>query len=66
MFTIKSPNSNYSGSTAGVIFHNGIGKVENEALKNKLVKEYGYKDITELEEKPKKAKSKAKTASSKK
>ncbi|WP_078390718.1 hypothetical protein [Shouchella patagoniensis] len=66
MFKIATPNKTYSGVTAGVLFTNGTGETTDKKILNQLLKEYGYEDVTKPEDKPKKASSKRKSASSKK
>jgi hypothetical protein len=56
VFLIKTPNEKYEGVTEGVAFVHGQAKVEDEAVRNILVNDYGYIDATE---KPKKAEEKA-------
>jgi hypothetical protein len=59
VFLIKTPNEKYNGITEGVPFVNGQAKVEDEAVRNVLVNNYGYIDATEKVEKPKQAEEKA-------
>jgi hypothetical protein len=54
VFLIKTPNEKYNGVTEGVPFVNGQAKVEDEAVRNVLVNNYGYIDATEKVEKPEK------------
>jgi hypothetical protein len=53
-YTIKTPNEKYNGVTEGVGFVNGVAKVEDKQLRDVLVNNYGYSDVTEkkAEEKP--------------
>lgn len=53
-YVIESPNKLYNGVTEGVKFENGVGKTEEKSVRDVLVNDYGYTDITP-EEKPKKA-----------
>ncbi|WP_276913178.1 hypothetical protein [Aneurinibacillus aneurinilyticus] len=50
IYTIKTPNPQYSGITEGVPFVNGVTKVEDEGTRNVLVNNYGYIDATEARE----------------
>lgn len=52
-YKIITPNAIYNGVTEGVPFANGVGHTDNEATKNILVNDYGYK--VEAEAAPKKA-----------
>jgi hypothetical protein len=45
-FHIKTPNPKYKGITLGVKFNDGLGFTDDELLKNVLVFEYGYEDVT--------------------
>jgi hypothetical protein len=46
-YTIKTPNELYNGVTEGVPFAKGIGQTDEENVRNVLVNDYGYEDITE-------------------
>jgi hypothetical protein len=46
-FSIKTPNEIYNGVTEGVPFASGIGQTDDENVRNVLVNDYGYEDITE-------------------
>ena len=55
---IYAPNEDYSGSSAGVTFVNGVGETDNSHL-IEWFKEHGYKvdeEIIDSEEKIKKSK----------
>jgi hypothetical protein len=52
-YEIETPNAFYNGETVGVKFTNGKGTTEDANKRNQLVNEYGYKDVTKVEEKPK-------------
>ncbi|WP_262372747.1 hypothetical protein [Sutcliffiella horikoshii] len=56
MFTIKTPNNKYSGVTEGVAFADGVGKTEDENVRNVLVNDYGYEDVTKEDKKSKSGK----------
>ncbi|WP_342540054.1 hypothetical protein MHI39_20205 [Heyndrickxia sp. FSL K6-6286] len=45
-FTIKTPNDYYNGVTEGVQFNNGVGRTNNENVRNILVNDYHYEDVT--------------------
>ena len=51
-FLIKTKSKIYNGITKGIVFTNGQAIVEDEAIKNLLVVNYGY--TTELIEEEKK------------
>jgi hypothetical protein len=51
-FKILTPNKQYNGVTEGVAFAAGVGFTDDEALKNVLVNDYGYK-CEEMTEAPK-------------
>ncbi|MEH7521692.1 hypothetical protein V7149_00195 [Bacillus sp. JJ1503] len=61
-YKILTPNEQYNGVTEGVPFAVGVGYTDNEAIKNVLVNDYGYKceekeavkPKTQTEAKPKK------------
>ncbi|MCA1027340.1 hypothetical protein LCM23_14665 [Cytobacillus kochii] len=42
MYNIKTPNGFYNGTTYGVKFINGIGKTDNEQVKNILINDFKY------------------------
>lgn len=65
MFLIKTPNEKYNGITEGVPFVNGQAKVEDEAVRNVLVNDYGYADVTEKAEKKAEEKAPKRKASGK-
>jgi hypothetical protein len=60
-YLIKTPNVNYRGVTEGVAFADGKAVVEDEILKNVLVKNYGYAAEEVPAEKKTAAKSKPKS-----
>lgn len=45
-FVIKTPNELYNGVTEGVQFEKGIGKTDDKNIRNILVNDYKYEDIT--------------------
>lgn len=45
-YHIKTPNPFYNGKTADVEFVAGIGYTDDEVVRNTLVLEYGYEDVT--------------------
>lgn len=47
MYKLKSPNPRYNGVTEGVPFSEGIGKTESKDIRNVLVNDYKYEDITD-------------------
>lgn len=49
IYVIKTPNPLYNGVTEGVQFENGIGKTDHLNIRNILVNDYGYEDVTEYE-----------------
>ena len=58
MAVIKSPNQEYTGTSAGVYFVNGVGNTDNENL-IEWFRERGYEgeeDTEDTEEKAKKPK----------
>lgn len=58
-YVIKTPNEHYCGVTEGVDFENGVGSTSDENIRNILVNDYQYEDVTpkqKPEPKPKKAK----------
>ena len=58
MAVIKSPNQEYTGTSAGVTFVNGVGNTDNENL-IEWFRERGYEgeeDTEDTEEKAKKPK----------
>ncbi len=46
-YTIKTPNPLYKGITEGVPFSKGIGQTDNKNVRNVLVNDYKYEDITD-------------------
>lgn len=48
-YTLKTKNPNYNGVTEGVPFAKGIGHTEDENVRNVLVNNYKYEDVTEYE-----------------
>ena len=55
MAVIKSPNQEYTGTSAGVTFVNGVGNTDNENL-IEWFRERGYEVEEDSEEKAKKTK----------
>lgn len=55
MAVIKSPNQEYTGTSAGVTFVNGVGNTDNENL-IKWFRDRGYEVEEDSEEKAKKPK----------
>lgn len=51
MFKIKTPSDIYNGVTAGVRFEDGIGETDVKAVRDELVDDFGYEDVTEKKEK---------------
>lgn len=46
MYILKTPNKQYNGVTEGVAFSKGIGQTDNSNIRNILVNDYGYVDVT--------------------
>ena len=55
MAVIKSPNQEYTGTSAGVYFVNGVGNTDNENLID-WFRDRGYEVEEDTEEKAKKPK----------
>ena len=55
MTVIKSPNQEYTGTSAGVTFVNGVGNTDNENL-IEWFRDRGYEVEEDTEEKAKKPK----------
>ncbi|MBP3046011.1 hypothetical protein ACFVIX_02240 [Bacillus subtilis] len=53
-YKIQAPNEHYNGITAGVSFSSGVAEVESKEVRNELVNNFGYKDITPEAKAPKK------------
>lgn len=49
IYTLRTPNNLYSGVTEGVPFSQGIGKTEDKNIRNILVNDYKYDDITDYD-----------------
>ncbi len=45
-YTLKTPNHLYSGVTEGVPFSQGIGKTDDVNVRNVLVNDYKYEDVS--------------------
>lgn len=48
-YKIKTPNFLYSGTTEGVPFTQGVGYTDDKNIRNVLVNDYGYQDVTDYE-----------------
>src|SRR5690625_181511 len=46
-YKIETPNKLYKGITEGVPFSQGVGQTDDKNVRNVLVNDYGYEDITE-------------------
>ena len=46
LYIIASPNPQYEGVTFGVKFHKGIGRTDKKEIRDELVKNFKYKDVT--------------------
>ena len=49
MYKLKTPNEQYNGVTEGVPFSKGVGQTDNKNIRNILVNDYKYEDITDYE-----------------
>lgn len=56
MYKIETPNKLYNGVTEGVPFSKGIGQTDDKNIRNVLVNDYGYTDITDFNKLEKDAK----------
>lgn len=53
-YVIESPSKQYGGYTLGVRFENGVGETEDKKVRDALVGDFGYADVTpKATEKPK-------------
>jgi hypothetical protein len=53
-YVIKTPNKLYGGYTCGVRFENGVGETEDKKVRDVLVDDFGYAEVTpKAAEKPK-------------
>ncbi|KTS84476.1 hypothetical protein NS115_03885 [Paenibacillus jamilae] len=52
-YVIEAPNKMYGGYTHGVRFENGVGETDDKTVRDVLVDDFGYEDVTPKAEKPK-------------
>lgn len=45
-YAIETPSKQYNGVTYGVRFENGVGATEHKAVRDILVDDFGYADVT--------------------
>ncbi|AEB25377.1 MULTISPECIES: hypothetical protein [Bacillus amyloliquefaciens group] len=53
-YKIQTPNKYYNGVTAGVSFSSGVAEIESKEVRDDLVNNFGYTDITPEAKAPKK------------
>lgn len=46
LFRIATPNREFTGRRAGVLFELGLARVRDEAKRDQLVNEFHYQDVT--------------------
>jgi hypothetical protein len=54
-YRIETPNKQYHGITEGVPFSEGVGETNDVNVRNVLVNDFGYKDVTKHAEEPEKS-----------